>query len=42
MFTFSIYNLCIIMLFFPLAVVDCGNVPNVTNAIATLVDGDTI
>ena len=27
--------------FFPLAVVDCGNVPNVTNAIATLVDGDT-
>ena len=27
--------------FFPLAVVDCGNVPNVTNAISTLVDGDT-
>ena len=29
------------IIFGPLAVVDCGNVPNVTNAIATLVDGDT-
>ena len=29
------------IIFGTLAVVDCGNVPNVTNAIATLVDGDT-